>query len=82
MGLENSEILARKYTFKHYKYSRNAKLHRCNDTKRHKGEIFEDLYKISLKEFCEALQIKLLQCFTGSRFWKIYWKKFQQKFVL
>ena len=36
-----------------------------------KGEILEDSYKVSLKEFCEALQIKLLQCFIGIRFWKI-----------
>ena len=44
-----------------------------------KGETLEDLYKVLLKELCEAVQIKLLQCFIGSRFWKIYWKKFAAK---
>ena len=40
-----------------------------------KGEILEGL----LKELCEALQIKLLLCFIGSRFSKIYWKNFAAK---
>ena len=44
-----------------------------------KGKIVENLYKVSLKEFCEVLQIKLLKCFTGSCFWKIYWEKFAAK---
>ena len=47
-----------------------------------KGEILKDSYKVSLKESCEALQIKLLQCFIGSHFWKIYWKKFAAKITL
>ena len=60
---------------------RNAKLHPRTNTKRHNERILHDLYKVLLKEFCEALQTKLLYCFIGSRFWKIYWKKFQQKFL-
>ena len=36
-----------------------------------KGKTLQDSYKVSLKEFIEALQIKSL-CFIGSRFWKIY----------
>ena len=28
--------------------------------------------KVLRKEFCEALQTKLLYCFIGSRFWKIF----------
>ena len=60
MGLKNSEILARKYTFKHYKYSREMLNYIRAMIPKDKGEIFEDLYKISLKEFCEALQIKVL----------------------
>ena len=37
-----------------------------------KGEVLEDWYKVSLKEFCEALQNELLQYFIGSQFWMIY----------
>ena len=36
------------------------------------GKILKDLFEVVLKQFCEALQIKLLKCFTGSCFWKIY----------
>ena len=48
-------------TFKHYNYP-EAVLNYIralgpNDVK---GEILENWYKVSLKEFCEALQIKLL----------------------
>ena len=48
-------------TFKHCNYQ--ELMQNCiraqvpNDIK---GEILEDSYKVSLKEFCEALQIKLL----------------------
>ena len=38
-----------------------------------KGEILEDWYKVSLTEVSEAFQKKLLQCFIGSHFWKVYW---------
>ena len=47
-----------------------------------KGEILEDWYQVSLKEFCKALQNKLLQCFIGCQFWKIYWKRFAAKISL
>ena len=43
------------------------------------GDILEDSYKVLLKEFCEAMQIKLLQYFIGSHFLKTYWKKFAAK---
>ena len=43
------------------------------------GKILKDLFEVVLKQFCEALQIKLLKCFTGSCFWKIYQKKFAAK---
>ena len=63
-------------TFKHYYYLEEVL--NCiralvpNDVK---GEILEDWYKVSLKEVSEAFQKKLLQCFIGSQFWKVYWKK-------
>ena len=57
-------------TFTHYSYIRALV---PNDTK---DEILEDSYKMSLKEFCKAMQINLLKCFTGSCFWKIYCKTF------
>ena len=41
-----------------------------------KIEVSKDLYKISLKEFCEALQTELLYCFIGTQSWKIHWKTF------
>ena len=57
-------------TFTHYSYIRALV---PNDIK---DEILEDSYKMSLKEFCKAMQINLLKCFTGSCFWKIYCKTF------
>ena len=39
---------------------RNVKLHPCTGAKRYKGRHFRGSYKVSLKEFCEALQINLL----------------------
>ena len=66
-------------TFKHFNYPEEVLNHTCalvsNDVK---GEILEDWYKVSLREWCEALQNKLLLCFIGSQFWKIYWKRLQQ----
>ena len=48
-------------TFKRYNYMEEMLNYICalvpNDIK---GEILEDLYKVLLKELCEALQIKLL----------------------
>ena len=48
-------------TFKHYNFPEEMLNYICalvpTDIK---TEILEDLYKVSLKEFCEALQIRLL----------------------
>ena len=72
--------IQQKVTFKHYNYPEEVLnyIHALvpSDVKR---EILEDWYKVSLKEVCEALQNKLLWCFIGSQFWKIYWKNFVAK---
>ena len=47
MGLKNNKNLAR-----------SAKLHPCTVPNDVKGKILEDWYKVSLKEFWEALQNK------------------------
>ena len=73
MGFKNNDISQEK-TFKHYNYAKTAKLYPY--TGAIKNEISEDLYKISLKEFCEALQTELLYCFIGTQSWKIHWKTF------
>ena len=66
--------------FKHYNYREEMLIYiRALVPNDIKDEILEDSYKVLLKEICEALQIKLLSCFIGSRFWKIYWKKFPSK---
>ena len=67
-ALEITKI-QREDTFKHYNYAEEV-LNQIralvpNDVK---GEILEDWYKVSLKEFCEAFQNKLLKCFIGSQY--------------
>ena len=49
-------------TFKHYKYPGEMLNYTCALIPKGdiKGEILEDSFIVSLKEFCEALQIKLL----------------------
>ena len=50
-----------KNTFKHYSYPEEMLNYiRALVPNEVKGEILEDWYKFSLKEFCEALQNKLL----------------------
>ena len=70
-------------TFKHYNYPKEVLnyIHALlpNNVK---GEVLENWYKVSLKQFCEALQNKFLQCFIGSQFWEIHWKKFAAKISL
>ena len=51
-------------------------------TKRYRGLNFRGFLKVSVKEFCKALQIELLQCLSGGRFWKIYRKPLQQRSFL
>ena len=48
-------------TFKHCNYQELMQNYiRAQVPNDIKGEILEDSYKVSLKQFCEALQIKLL----------------------
>ena len=78
----NLQQFQQKDTFKHYSYPKEILHYICALVPNNmKYEILEDSHKVFLKKFCEALQTNLLQCFSGSRFWKIYWKGFGQKFL-
>ena len=60
MGLKNNDISARRY-FKHYNYpGKMLNYIRAVIPNDIKGDILEDSHKVSLKEFCKVLQIKLL----------------------
>ena len=60
MGLKNNEISAKKY-FKHYNYPEEVLNYiRALIPNDIKDQILEILDKVSRKEFCEPLQIKLL----------------------
>ena len=69
------------YTFNHYNYPEEILNYIPALVPSYiKGKYFRELGKKALlKEFCKNLEIKLLQCFIGSHFWKIYWKKFAGK---
>ena len=70
-------------TFKHYNYLEEVLNNiRALVPNNVKGEFLKDWYKVSLKKVCEVLQNKLLLCFIGSQFWKIYSKKFTTKISL
>ena len=50
--------IQREDTFRHYSYPEEILNYiRALVPKKIKGEILEDSYKVSLKEFCEVLQI-------------------------
>ena len=56
MGLKNNEN-STKDTFKHYNYSEEVLNYiRALVPNSVNGEILEDWFKVSLQEFCEALQ--------------------------
>ena len=60
-------------TFKHYNYSEEILNYiRALVPNDMKSEILEDLYKVSPKEFCEALQITFCNVSLVVAFWKIF----------
>ena len=68
MGLKITKI-QQEITFKHYSYLEEVLTNiRALVLNFVKGEILENWCKVSLKDVCEALQNKLLQCFIGSQF--------------